>query len=130
MRTIFARNRTMTTITPSHTLTDAKRMAGDLVRRAEYRSGSRMSAYEYVGKAVGGSGSWLRKLISSQPVTLHAHQYLNISRLYARLCASIEASAAAADLEAAEITAEAAVQALEIAQDMAGRLQAQAHGPK
>lgn len=119
----------MTTITPSHTLTDAKRMAGDLVRRAEYRSGSRMSAYEYVGKAVGGSGSWLRKLISSQPVTLHAHQYLNLSRLYDRLCARIDASAATADLEAAEFTAEAAVQALEIASNMAERLQAPADRP-
>lgn len=130
MRTIFSRNRTMTTITPSHTLTDARRMAGDLVRRAEYRAGSRMTAYEHVGKAVGGTGSWLRKLISSQPVTLHAHQYLNLARLYDRLCARIEARADAAEMEAAEITAEAAVQALEIATHMAVRLQEQAARPK
>lgn len=130
MDSIPARKRTMTTITPSETMTDARRMAGELVRGAEYMSGSRMTAYERVGKAVGGTGSWLRKLISSQPVTLHAHQYLNLARLYARLCARIEASAAAADLETAELTAEAAVQAFEIARNMAGRLQAPAHGQK
>lgn len=126
MRTIFARNRTMTTITPSHTLTDARKMAGDLVRRAEYRAGSRMTAYEHVGRAVGGTGSWLRKLISSQPVTLHAHQYLNLARLYDRLCSRLEANADAADLAAAELSAEAAVQAFEIASQMAERLQAPA----
>lgn len=68
-----------------------------LVRLAQAGTGSKMTAYDAVGRRIGASGSWVRKFLGRQPVGLDGHVLLNIGTAYARLCTSIEAAADAAE---------------------------------
>ena len=68
-----------------------------LVRLAQSGTGSKMTAYDAVGRRIGASGSWVRKFLGRQPVGLDGHVLLNIGTAYARLCTSIEAAADAAE---------------------------------
>jgi len=68
-----------------------------LVRLAQSGTGSKMIAYDAVGRRIGASGSWVRKFLGRQPVALDGHVLLNIGTAYARLCSSIEAAADAAE---------------------------------
>jgi hypothetical protein len=68
-----------------------------LVRLAQSGTGSKMTAYDAVGRRIGASGSWVRKFLGRQPVALDGHVLLNIGTAYARLCSSIEAAADAAE---------------------------------
>ena len=68
-----------------------------LVRLAQSGTGSKMTAYDAVGRRIGASGSWVRKFLGRQPVALEGHVLLNIGAAYARLCSSIEAAADAAE---------------------------------
>ena len=68
-----------------------------LVKLAWSGTGSKMSAYDAVGRKIGASGSWVRKCLGRQPVDLKGHVLLNIGAAYARLCTSIEAAADAAE---------------------------------
>lgn len=68
-----------------------------LVRLAQNGTGSKMIAYDAVGRRIGASGSWVRKFLGRQPVGLDGHVLLNIGAAYARLCSSIEAAADAAE---------------------------------
>ncbi|MGF6247186.1 hypothetical protein ABID82_002265 [Methylobacterium sp. PvP062] len=67
---------------------------GALVERASRRAGSRMSAYDDVGRTIGETGSWVRKFLGRQPVRLDADTYLAIKAAYARECERLEAEAA------------------------------------
>lgn len=75
---------------------------GALVERASKRVGSRMVAYDDVGRAIGESGSWVRKFLGRHAVRLDADTYLAIKAAYARECARIQAEA---DLERARFFA-------------------------
>lgn len=63
------------------------------VERATRRVGSKMHAYDDVGRAIGESGSWVRKFLGRQPVRLDADTYLAIQDRYARECERWEAEA-------------------------------------
>lgn len=67
---------------------------GALVERASRRAGSKMIAYDDVGRVIGESGSWVRKFLGRQQVRLDADTYLAIKAAYARECARLEAEAA------------------------------------
>lgn len=64
----------------------ANPLVGALVRHAERRAGSRMLAYEAVGRAIGTSASWVRKFIGNQPVRLDADTFLRIRATYQANC--------------------------------------------
>ncbi|RAI28741.1 hypothetical protein [Rhodoplanes serenus] len=78
-------------------LDTARDMAAALVRRAERDTGSRMSAYERVGAAVGVSASWIRKFVAGDPGAKRVSFVagLAIVNQYRRLCERIEAEAEA-----------------------------------
>ncbi|WP_149313512.1 hypothetical protein [Methylobacterium sp. P1-11] len=52
-----------------------------------------MVAYDDVGRAIGESGSWVRKFLGRHAVRLDADTYLAIRAAYDRECARIEAEA-------------------------------------
>ncbi|CAO4192359.1 hypothetical protein LFADAHJC_LOCUS687 [Methylorubrum extorquens] len=88
MRTIFARKRTMQTAANlANPLVDA------LVRHAERRTGSRMLAYEAVGRTIGTTASWVRKFVGNQPVRLDADTFLRIRATYQANCDRWDAQA-------------------------------------
>jgi hypothetical protein len=64
-----------------------------LVEREVRHTGSRMAAYDRVASMVGVSASWLRKLTGRRPVTIEAHEYINLARAYRALCERIEREA-------------------------------------
>ncbi|WP_043713027.1 hypothetical protein [Methylobacterium sp. 285MFTsu5.1] len=68
-----------------------------LVRLAQTSMGSKMAAYDAVGRRIGASGSWVRKFIGRQDTGLDGHVLHNIRTAYERLCTSIEAAADAAE---------------------------------
>ncbi len=57
-----------------------------LVDQATKRTGSRMSAYEEVGRAIGESASWVRKFLGRQPVRLDADTFRAIEHRYSLAC--------------------------------------------
>jgi hypothetical protein len=68
--------------------------AAELVRREEYRVGSRMLAYENVGAMVGASGAWVRKFVKGYAeVGISFPVGMNIIASYRRVCERIEADA-------------------------------------
>jgi len=73
-----------------------------LIRHEQDRTGSRMNAYRAVARSIGWSKAKLQKLIGRQPFALHAHELLNLSQAYERLCARIEAQAAIERLRATQ----------------------------
>lgn len=64
-----------------------------LVRHAERRTGSRMLAYEAVGRTIGATASWVRKFIGNQPVRLDADTFLRIRATYQANCDRWDAQA-------------------------------------
>jgi hypothetical protein len=88
MRTIFARKRTMQTAANL-----ATPLVGALVRHAERRTGSRMLAYEAVGRMIGTTASWVRKFVGNQPVRLDADTFLRIRATYQANCDRWDAQA-------------------------------------
>lgn len=68
-----------------------------LVRLAQSSMGSKMAAYDAVGRRIGASGSWVRKFMGRQDTGLDGHVLHNIRTAYERLCTSIEAAADAAE---------------------------------
>jgi hypothetical protein len=81
-------------LTAADTLDHARVCAEPLVDNAKRRLGSRMKAYADVASSVGGTASWMRKLLGRQPdVEIEAHQYLNIVSAYRTLCERVEAQA-------------------------------------
>lgn len=88
MRTIFARKRTMQTAANL-----ANPLVGALVRHAERRTGSRMLAYEAVGRTIGTTASWVRKFVGNQPVRLDADTFLRIRATYQANCDRWDAQA-------------------------------------
>lgn len=84
----------MKPLTAEDLLSRARPLASALIEHKKRETGSKMTAYERVAARIGGSPSWLRKLLGRQPnVDLAAHQYLNILALYRKLCERIEAEA-------------------------------------
>lgn len=77
-------------------------MLDGLMGCAERRVGSRMIAYGDVGRAIGATGSWVRKFLGGQPVRLDADTFLNIKAAYDAQCARWEAEA---DLQRARFLA-------------------------
>ena len=71
----------------------ASPLVGALVRHAERRTGSRMLAYETVGRAIGTTASWVRKFIGNQPVRLDADTFLRIRATYQANCDRWDAQA-------------------------------------
>ncbi|ACB27670.1 hypothetical protein [Methylobacterium radiotolerans] len=68
-----------------------------LVRLAQSSMGSKMAAYDAVGRRIGASGSWVRKFMGRQDTGLDGHVLHNIRAAYERLCSNIEAAADAAE---------------------------------
>ncbi|MCG5246939.1 hypothetical protein [Methylorubrum extorquens] len=64
-----------------------------LVRHAERRTGSRMLAYEVVGRTIGTTASWVRKFVGNQPVRLDADTFLRIRATYQANCDRWDAQA-------------------------------------
>ena len=63
-----------------------------LVKRAERQTDSKMAAYDSVAKAVGASGSWLRKFINGQEAKEpNWTTGWNIIEHYNRICDRVEA---------------------------------------
>ena len=71
----------------------ANPLVGALVRHAERRTGSRMLAYETVGRAIGTTASWVRKFVGNQPVRLDADTFLRIRATYQANCDRWDAQA-------------------------------------
>lgn len=70
---------------------DVRTAALALIRREEYRVGSRMVAYENISKEIGSSSSWLRQFIGhSDRVSLSFVIGMNILSLHDRLCSKLE----------------------------------------
>lgn len=92
VRTKNDRNRTVSGVV---SLTEEVRIAAtELVRREEYRVGSRMLAYENVGAMVGASGAWIRKFVKGYAeVGISFPVGMNIIASYRRVCERIEADA-------------------------------------
>lgn len=88
MRTEFGRKRTMRSAAD-----DTYPLLGALVEKAQQRSGSKMNAYADVARAIGETGSWVRKFMGRQRVRLDADTYLSIQAEYERQCARWEAEA-------------------------------------
>lgn len=69
-----------------------REIAGELVQRAERKTGSRMTAYEAVAQSVGTSASWLRKFIAGREVKEPGWTTgWNILDQYSRVCDRVEA---------------------------------------
>ena len=68
----------------------AKTLAEALVERARRQVGSKMEAYRYVAEATGVSVTWLRKLLSDEPMTLYAHKGFSILITFLEMCDQIE----------------------------------------
>lgn len=68
-------------------------MVGALVERASKRVGSRMAAYNDVGRSIGESGSWVRKFLGRQPVRLDADTWEAIKARYEQECQKWETEA-------------------------------------
>jgi hypothetical protein len=83
------------TVSNAATWTEEARVgAAALVRREEYRVGSRMLAYHNVGAMIGASGAWVRKFVKGYAeVGISFPVGMNIITLYQRLCERIEADA-------------------------------------
>ena len=71
----------------------ANPLVGALLRHAERRTGSRMLAYEAVGRAIGTTASWVRKFAGNQPVRLDADTFLRIRATYQASCDHWDAQA-------------------------------------
>ncbi|SFL18060.1 hypothetical protein [Methylorubrum salsuginis] len=71
----------------------ANPLVGALVKHAERRTGSRMLAYEAVGRTIGTTASWVRKFIGNQPVRLDADVFLRIRATYQANCDRWDAQA-------------------------------------
>lgn len=95
MGTKFDRNRAM--LTASQARDESLPKLSALVRLAQSSMGSKMAAYDAVGRRIGTSGSWVRKFIGRQDTGLDGHVLHNIRTAYERLCSSIEAAADAAE---------------------------------
>lgn len=81
-------------VTADDTTTRILPLLAKLIQHKTRETGSKMTAYARIAAKVGGSASWLRKLLGRQPnVDLAAHQYLNILSLYRRLCERLETEA-------------------------------------
>ncbi len=91
VRTKFGRNRPVSNA--AGLTQEVRDKASMLVRREEYRTGSRMVAYEHVGSMIGVSGEWVRKFIRGYESGLSYVTGMNIVALYSRVCERIEASA-------------------------------------
>ncbi len=58
-----------------------------LVRVYAERLGCQMAAHDRLGRWLGRSGSWVRKVLGRQPhVVIEGHQLLNLDFLHAREC--------------------------------------------
>lgn len=95
MGTKTDRNRAMLTASQARDETLPKLSA--LVRLAQSSMGSKMAAYDAVGRRIGASGSWVRKFMGRQDTGLDGHVLHNIRTAYERLCTKIEAAADAAE---------------------------------
>jgi hypothetical protein len=61
-----------------------------LVERARRRLGSKMEAYRYVAEANGLSTTWLRKLLSGEPMVIYAEKHMSILMSFLELCDQLE----------------------------------------
>jgi hypothetical protein len=61
-----------------------------LVEQARRRLGSKMEAYRYVAEANGVSVTWLRKLLSGEPMALYAYKSMSILISFLELCDQLE----------------------------------------
>lgn len=66
---------------------------GALFEVARSRGSDKMTAYEQVGRAIGQTGSWVRKFLGRQRSNLDADTYLSIKDAYERECARWDAEA-------------------------------------
>jgi len=79
-------------MSPSSTAALTREAAGYLVRQAEYKTGSRMAAYEMVASTVGTSASWLRKFLAGREAKEPGWTTgWNILDQYSRICNRVEA---------------------------------------
>lgn len=73
------------------TVDEARRRAGALVDREEYRVRSRMLAYENVGQMIGKSGMWVRRFVNGYADVVPSFPVgMNIIALYEKICLRIE----------------------------------------
>jgi len=92
MRTKIAQD--WAAVTADETTERVRPLLSKIIQHKVRETGSKMVAYSKVAAKIGGSASWLRKLLGRQPnVDLAAHQFLNILTLYRKLCDRIEAEA-------------------------------------
>jgi hypothetical protein len=92
MRTKIAQD--WAAVTAEETTERVRPLLLKIVQHKVRETGSKMVAYSKVAAKIGGSASWLRKLLGRQPnVDLAAHQFLNILSLYRKLCERVEAEA-------------------------------------
>jgi len=77
---------------PSSTAALTREAACYLVKQAEYKTGSRMAAYEMVASTVGTSASWLRKFLAGREAKEPGWTTgWNILDQYRRVCSRVEA---------------------------------------
>lgn len=79
-------------MSPSSTAALTREAACFLVKQAEYKTGSRMAAYEMVASTVGTSASWLRKFLAGREAKEPGWTTgWNILDQYRRVCSRVEA---------------------------------------
>lgn len=97
----------------------ARSWAEEIIRRDEGRAGGRMLAYDNLGRRIGRSGTWVRRLIGGEAVGLAHETFERMREAYLRHCARIEAEAETARRRAALLKAQ--VDALEAQLDRSSR---------
>ena len=88
-------------------LEQARETVKEIVAREEMRSASRMLAYQAVGRRVGRSSSWIRRLLGGVDVGLSLATWKAINLAYIAHCERIVRDAETARRRAALVKAEA-----------------------
>lgn len=81
-------------------------MAVELVDGEERRARSRMLAYDNLGRRIGRSATWIRRLIGGEAVGLAQDTYEKLVDAYGRHCARLEQEAETARKRAEALRAQ------------------------
>lgn len=98
VETEITQNRALTT---AASRTRVKGWAEEIIRRDEGRAGGRLLAYDNLGRSIGRSRTWVRRLLGGEAVGLAHETFERMREAYLRHCARIEAEAEAARRRAA-----------------------------
>ena len=100
----YAQNRALSTAAGR---VQIKTWAAEIIEREEGRTGGKMLAYDNLGRRIGRSGSWVRRLLGGVDVGIAFETFERMRLAYLRHCALTQADGAAAASRAAQLRAQA-----------------------